>query len=54
MEQYGRHQPTVSINRGVEDMNIFKQAIALSIWVALAEAARVGEALRTGVKLART
>jgi len=35
-------------------MNTFKQALALSIWIAIAEAARFGEAVRNGVKLAST
>jgi len=35
-------------------MNALKQAIALSLWIALAEAARVGESVRTGLKLAAT
>ena len=35
-------------------MNTFKQVLALSVWVALAEAARFGEAVRNGVKLAST
>lgn len=35
-------------------MHTFKQALALSVWIALAEAARLGEAVRNGVKLAST
>jgi hypothetical protein len=35
-------------------MNTLKQAIALSVWIALAEAARVTDAVRTGLKLAAT
>ena len=39
---------------GGSRMNTFKQVLALSVWVALAEAARFGEAVRNGVKLAST